>query len=191
MRRTFRLLPILALLLVASCSTKSTPTTPMKQSFYDLSAPLLTGEPAELSQYRGKVVLVVNVASECGLTPQYAGLQKLHAELEPRGFTVLGFPSNDFGGQEPGSPAEIAAFCDSRYQVTFPMHAKVQTKAGAGQSPVYTHLDAATGDLPSWNFGKYLIARDGRVLGYYGSRIAPNDTDLRKAIDAALAEPAG
>lgn len=156
-------------------------------SFYDFETEKLLGGPAPLKEYQGRVSLVVNVASKCGLTPQYEGLQKLYEELEPKGFTVLGFPSNDFGGQEPGTPEEIANFCDSRYAVTFPMFAKVQTKPGEGQSPLYTHLGAATGSLPGWNFGKYLIAKDGRVLAFFDSRTAPTDPALRKAIDDALA----
>lgn len=167
----------------------SASSIPMAQTFYDLSAPLLGGKASELSSHRGQVALVVNVASECGLTPQYAGLQALHGELAPRGFTVLGFPSNDFGGQEPGTPEQIRAFCDARFGVTFPLYAKVQTKAGPGQSPIYAHLSDATGELPSWNFGKYLVARDGRVLAYFDPRTAPDDPKLRASIEAALAEP--
>lgn len=160
----------------------------MPATVYDLSLPLLSGEPAELAAHRGQVALVVNVASACGLTPQYAGLQALHEELAARGFTVLGFPCNDFGGQEPGTPEQIQAFCDARYAVTFPLYSKVVTKAGPDQSPLYAHLQKASGALPDWNFGKYLVARDGRVLAYFGPRTAPDDPALRAAIDGALAE---
>src|SRR5439155_1839228 len=104
---------------------------------HSLRAKSLRGQDVDLGQYRGKVALVVNVASECGFTPQYAGLEKLHEELAPRGFSVLGFPSNDFGSQEPGSPDQIATFCQSNYGVTFPMFEKVVTKPGAQQSPIY------------------------------------------------------
>jgi glutathione peroxidase len=126
------------------------------------------------------------VASQCGLTPQYAGLQKLYDELKDKGFVVLGFPSNDFGGQEPGSAAEIAQFCRLTYGVTFPMYSKVVTRAGAEQSPVYAFLGAG-GTLPQWNFGKYLVGKDGKVVAYFPSKVAPGSKELRDAIDAALA----
>ncbi len=154
-------------------------------SFYDLKTQTLEGAPADLSAYRGKVTLVVNVASACGYTPQYAGLQKLHAELKDRGFAVLGFPSNDFGGQEPGSATDIRQFCSSKYAVDFPLFQKVVTKAGQGQSDIYATLGTG-GKLPNWNFCKYLVGKDGAVLGFYASKVAPNDADLRKAIEAAL-----
>lgn len=155
-------------------------------TLYDLKTTTLEGAPADLSAYRGKVALVVNVASECGYTPQYAGLQKLHAELQDRGFTVLGFPSNDFGGQEPGSPQQIREFCTTKYRVGFPLFAKVVTKAGPGQSEIYATLGRC-GKSPTWNFGKYLVGKDGAVLGFYPSKVAPDDPELRKAIEAALA----
>jgi glutathione peroxidase len=148
----------------------------------------LDGKPADLSAYKGKVVLVVNTASECGLTPQYKGLEKLHQEFAARGFSVLGFPCNDFGGQEPGSPAEIQQFCTSKYSVTFPLFEKVRTKSGAGQSPIYAWFSERTGELPGWNFGKYLVGKDGTSVKFFGSRTAPDDSDLRKAIEAELAK---
>jgi glutathione peroxidase len=154
-------------------------------SVYDLAANTLEGQPAELSTYRGKVTLVVNVASECGYTRQYEGLQKLHGELESRGFAVLGFPSNEFGGQEPGSPAEIREFCTSKFGVKFPMFAKVETK-GDKQSPLYATLSEATGKKPGWNFCKYLVGKNGEVLGFYPSSVAPDSAELRKAIEGAL-----
>jgi len=140
----------------------------------------------DLGAYQGKVSLVVNVASECGYTPQYAGLQELYAQMKDRGLVVLGFPCNDFGGQEPGSPAQIRSFCTERYEVTFPMFEKVRTKAGEGQSEVYAVLGEAAGELPSWNFGKYLVGKDGRVLAYFPSGVTPESTELREAIVAAL-----
>ena len=155
-------------------------------SFYALKTTTLQGQPAELSQYSGKVALVVNVASQCGFTPQYAGLQKLYDELKGRGFVVLGFPSNDFGGQEPGSPDEIAGFCKKNYGVTFPLFSKLVTKQGQEQSPIYAYL-GQSGSLPSWNFGKYLVGKDGRVLQYFASKVAPESPELREAIDKALA----
>lgn len=156
------------------------------ESLHDFETTSLQGAPADLAAYRGTVVLAVNVASECGLTPQYKGLQALHTELAPRGFSVLGFPSNDFGGQEPGSPEQIQSFCDRNYGVTFPMFAKVQTKPGSGQSPIYAFLTRG-GQVPTWNFGKYLIGRDGRVLRFFPSDVTPDAAQLRQAIEQALA----
>jgi len=154
--------------------------------FYSFRPKALDGSPADLASFRGKVVLVVNVASECGYTPQYAGLQKLHAELKDRGFAVLGFPSNDFGGQEPGTPEQIRQFCTTKYQVDFPLFEKVQTKAGDGQSPVYEWLGKQAGKLPNWNFCKYLVGKDGKVRSFHSSKVAPGDAGLRAEIDAAL-----
>jgi glutathione peroxidase len=155
------------------------------ESLYALKTKTLQGQPADLGQYQGKVTLVVNVASECGFTPQYAGLEKLHRELSARGFSVLGFPSNEFGAQEPGSPQEIATFCQKNYGVTFPLFEKVVTKAGAGQSPVYEFL-GRSGKLPTWNFAKYLVGKDGRVIQSYPSKVAPESPELRDAILTAL-----
>ena len=156
-------------------------------SLYDLQVTTLDGKPADLAAYRGKVTLVVNVASQCGYTPQYAGLEKLHRELGPKGFAVLGFPSNDFGGQEPGSAEEIATFCKRTYDVSFPMFAKVVTKRGPGQSPVYAFL-GESGSLPQWNFSKYVVDKDGKVEAFFPSRVAPDAPELRAAIEKALAQ---
>lgn len=155
-------------------------------SLYDLKTSTLTGTPADLGDYKGKVTLVVNVASKCGFTKQYTALEALHRELGPRGFAVLGFPSNDFGGQEPGTAEEIQQFCKLTYDVTFPMFAKVETKAGPGQSPIYAFL-GQTGNLPQWNFGKYVVGKDGKVLAYFPSRTTPDDPALREALDKAFA----
>ena len=155
-------------------------------SLYDLKTKTLAGQPADLGTYRGKVTLVVNVASRCGYTPQYECLEQLHRELAPRGFSVLGFPSNDFGGQEPGTAEEIQDFCKRTYDVTFPMFEKVVTKAGPGQSSVYAFL-GQSGSLPQWNFSKYLVGKDGRVRAFFPSRTAPDATELRDAIEQALA----
>ena len=154
-------------------------------SFYAMKTTTLAGQPADLAQYNGKVALVVNVASQCGLTPQYAGLQKLYDELKDKGFVILGFPSNDFGGQEPGSAEEIATFCKTKYDVTFPLFEKVKT-VGDGQSPVYRYLAADHGE-PKWNFHKYLVSKKGRVIKAFPTSVAPDDPKLRAAIDAALA----
>jgi glutathione peroxidase len=156
-------------------------------SFYDLAAKSLEGEPVPFQQYAGKVTLAVNVASQCGFTPQYKGLEKLYSDLSPKGLVVLGFPSNEFGGQEPGSAAEIQTFCKKNYGVTFPMFQKLVTKPGAEQSPVYRFLTDGR-DAPSWNFCKYLVGKDGRVIAFFPSKVTPDDPQLRHAIDAALAK---
>jgi glutathione peroxidase len=125
------------------------------------------------------------VASECGYTPQYQGLEKLHRELSGKGFAVLGFPSNDFGGQEPGTPQQIATFCRLTYDVTFPMFAKVSTLAGPSQSPIYKFL-GTTGHLPAWNFTKYVVGKDGKVVAFFPSEVTPEAPALRNAIAKAL-----
>jgi glutathione peroxidase len=155
-------------------------------SFYDLKTMSLDGKPGNLAQYKGKVSLVVNVASKCGYTPQYEGLEKLQREMKDKGFNVLGFPSNDFGGQEPGTAQEIATFCRLTYDVTFPMFDKVVTKKGAGQSPVYSYL-GETGNLPAWNFSKYVVDKNGKVVAFFPSAVTPEDPALRAAISKALA----
>ena len=154
-------------------------------SFYDLKTKTLLGKDGNLAQYKGKVSLVVNVASKCGFTPQYEGLEKLQREMKGKGFNVLGFPSNDFGGQEPGTSAEIAEFCKLTYDVTFPMFEKVVTKAGAAQSPIYKFL-GGYGQLPAWNFSKYVVDKQGKVVAFFPSEITPEDPALRAAITKAL-----
>ena len=158
----------------------------LEGSFYSLKTTTLAGRPADLGQYRGKVAVVVNVASQCGFTPQYAGLEKLYEQMKDEGVVVLGFPSNDFGGQEPGSPDEIASFCKKNYGVTFPMFSKLVTKAGPDQSPLYAYL-GQSGSLPSWNFAKYLLDKDGRVIEFFPSKVTPDSPELRAAIEKALA----
>ena len=158
---------------------------PMSDSFYGLKATTLQGKPADLAQYEGKVTLVVNVASACGYTPQYKGLQALRTELAVRGFEVLGFPSNEFGAQEPGSAEEIQTFCERNYGVTFPMFSKIVTKPGPGQSPVYAFLTKDK-PAPNWNFCKYLVSKDGKVIAFFPSKVTPESAELRTAIDAAL-----
>jgi glutathione peroxidase len=155
-------------------------------SFYDLQANGLDGKPQPLSAFNGKVALVVNVASECGYTPQYTGLQALSQQYKDKGAVVLGFPSNEFGGQEPGSSAEIAQFCSSKFHVTFPMFEKVSTK-GPSQSPVYAFLTQKEAP-PKWNFHKYLVGKDGQVVKSFGSGVTPESAELKAAIDAELAK---
>jgi glutathione peroxidase len=156
------------------------------KTLFTFKTTALDGAAVDLQTFKGKVVLVVNVASKCGYTPQYSELEKVWKEFKDRGLVVIGFPCNDFGGQEPGSSSEIREFCTKNYGVTFPLMTKVQTKAGAGQSEIYAFLSAATGKLPSWNFGKYLVGRDGKPVAFYGSGVNPTGDELRKAIEQAL-----
>ena len=149
----------------------------------------IDGKPVDLAVYKGKVVLVVNVASRCGKTPQYAGLQKLYEAHKDKGFVILGFPANDFGAQEPGSDAQIAEFCSANYGVTFPMFSKITVK-GPDKAPLYKTLTETAdpkGEV-GWNFEKFLIAKDGAVVGRFKSGVAPDDAQFVKAIEAALAK---
>ena len=157
-------------------------TLPM--SLHDLSLRTLDGQEQALSVYKGKVVLAVNVASECGYTPQYAGLQKLYTEYKDRGLVILGFPCNQFGAQEPGEAAQIQTFCQKNYGVTFPLFQKLDVK-GAEKAPIYQFLTAKFGE-PAWNFHKYLVGKDGQVLQAFPSKVAPESPELRSAIEAAL-----
>ena len=157
----------------------------------DLPVTTLTGEPTTFGALTvGKAALVVNVASKCGLTPQYAQLEALHEELAGRGFTVLGFPSNQFGGQEPGTSEQIAEFCSTTYGVTFPLSDKIEVN-GPGRDPIYARLtdvsdaEGAAGDI-QWNFEKFLIDPDGRVVGRFRPRTEPDAPELRAAIEAVL-----
>lgn len=150
----------------------------------------IDGEKVDLEQYEGKVVLVVNVASECGNTKQYAGLEKLYDTYKEKGFVVLGFPCNQFGGQEPGTEAEIKAFCTSKYDVSFPMFSKVEVK-GEKATPMYKYLTSkevkpiGKGDV-EWNFEKFLIDREGQLVGRFSHRTKPDDETLVSAIEAEL-----
>jgi glutathione peroxidase len=149
----------------------------------------IDGKPMDLSKYSGNVVLMVNVASECGYTPQYAGLQELHKRYAARGLRILGFPSNDFGAQEPGTNAQIAQFCAQNYGVQFDMFSKIAV-AGRAQHPLYRYLTTGTdakfrGDV-SWNFEKFLLGRDGRVIGRFKSPVEPLSAEMTRAIEDAL-----
>jgi glutathione peroxidase len=149
----------------------------------------IDGKDVDLSAYKGKVVLIVNVASRCGYTGQYAGLQKLYDAYKDKGLVVLGFPANEFGAQEPGTDAEIATFCSSKYGVTFDMFSKIVVK-GANKAPLYKALtEGATpaGEV-GWNFEKFLIGRDGKIVGRYKSGVAPDDAKLKGVIEAELAK---
>jgi len=150
-----------------------------------ISIQTLDNKPFDWSALKGKTVLFVNVASKCGFTKQYAGLQQLSTELKDKGLVVVGVPSNDFGGQEPGTPEEIATFCSSKYQVDFPMTEKITVK-GSGKHALYTYLTEGRGE-PKWNFHKYLVDKNGKVVGEFPSKVAPDSPELRAAIEAALA----
>lgn len=147
----------------------------------------IDGGPLPLAEFRGKAVLVVNTASECGFTPQYAGLQKLWERNRDRGLVVLGVPSNDFGAQEPGDEAAIAAFCSDRYGVSFPMTRKVSV-IGADAHPFYGWIAETLGEdaAPRWNFQKYLVDGDGQLVAMWPSAVEPLSTEIAEAVDAAL-----
>ncbi len=179
--RTFTACLALAML-AASAAAQQPPA-----SFYDLETMTLAGKPGNLAQYKGKVSLVVNVASYCGYTPQYKGLEALQREIKGKAFNVLGFPSNDFGDQEPGTAEEIAEFCKLTYDVTFPMFEKVVTRRGRDQSPVYQFL-GQSGYLPVWNFNKYVIDKQGQIVAFFPADVTPEDPQLRQAIAKALAQ---
>jgi glutathione peroxidase len=157
----------------------------MTTDLYDIPLRRIDGAEATLREYAGDVLLVVNVASECGLTPQYAGLEKLYEEKADRGFRVLGFPCNQFGAQEPGSNEQIAQFCTTRFAVTFPLFDKIEVN-GPGRHPLY---DALTGAKPgdiAWNFEKFLVDRKGEVIERFAPTVTPEDPALRGAIEGAL-----
>jgi glutathione peroxidase len=155
-------------------------------SFHDFSVKTLEGKPCALKDYAGKPVLVVNVASKCGLTPQYAGLEKLFREFKEQGLVVLGLPCNQFGAQEPGSEAEIREFCSLNYGVSFPLSTKIEVN-GPGAHPLYAWLKSSTGGADiQWNFEKFLIGKDGRIVKRYSPKTVPEDKDLRSDIQAAL-----
>ena len=147
---------------------------------------LQTGAPESLCQYRGKVVLIVNTASYCGYTHQYEGLEALYRKYKSRGLVVVGFPSNDFGGQEPGSNKEIAEFCRLTYGVEFPMFEK-SSVTSIKTNPLYAELLARTGQSPKWNFHKYLVDRDGKQVTSFGTRVEPDNGDLVSAVERMLA----
>ncbi|HEX3784947.1 MAG TPA: glutathione peroxidase [Pseudonocardiaceae bacterium] len=159
-------------------------------AIYDLPLHTLDGAAASLGDFKGKTVLVVNVASKCGLTPQYAGLERLQERYAERGFTVAGFPCNQFGGQEPGTAEEIGTFCSATYGVTFPMFEKIEVN-GDGRHPLYTELtanpdaDGAAGDV-QWNFEKFLIDPTGAIVGRFRPRTEPEDPAVLSAIEATL-----
>jgi len=155
-------------------------------SFYDFEIKTIDGQVKSLKDYKGKAVLVVNVASQCGLTPQYAGLEKLQREFKDLGFTVLGLPCNQFGQQEPGNEIQIKEFCSVNYGVSFPLTSKIEVN-GATRHPLYQWLITGTGGADiQWNFEKFLIGKDGRIVKRYSPKTAPEDPQLRADLQAAL-----
>ncbi len=178
--KTFLLVGALALMQVCALAA---------DSIYPIEVKDIDGKATPLKAYKGKVLLVVNVASKCGLTSQYKGLEALHQEYKERGFSVLAFPCNQFGGQEPGTNEQIKEFCSSNYQVSFPLFDKLEVN-GANRHPLYVALagkDAAfPGDI-KWNFGKFLVGRDGKILKRFEPQIKPESSEVKQAIEAALA----
>jgi glutathione peroxidase len=154
-------------------------------TIYDFTLNSIGGTPAPLAAYRGKVLLVVNVASYCGYTPQYQGLEALYEKYKERGLVVIGFPANNFGQQEPGTNAEIKDFCERTYHVKFPMYAKISV-LGEDKAPLYQYLTAATGGEIQWNFTKILIGRDGKILERFEPDVTPESAEVRAAIEKAL-----
>jgi glutathione peroxidase len=154
-------------------------------ALFDRSLNDIHGRPRSLCEFAGKVVLVVNTASQCGYTPQYEGLEALQRKYRDRGFVVLGFPANDFGGQEPAGNREIAAFCVNQYAIDFPMFAKSSVR-GALANPLFADLARATGSAPRWNFHKYLVARDGREVKAFATQVEPRDPKLVAEIERLL-----
>ena len=171
---------VLALTAIASGGT------PM--SVHDFKVKTIEGKETSLADYKGKALLIVNTASECGYTPQYAGLEALYEKYKARGFTVLGFPSNDFGAQEPGTNAEIKKFCELRYKTTFPLFSKIPVK-GPTADPLYKYLTALPGKqggAVTWNFNKFLIAPDGKVIEHFDSKVEPLSTELTSKLEQVL-----
>lgn len=173
--------------LLAACLAVST-SFAAAPGIQDIPLKDIDGKDTSLKAYAGRVVLLVNVASKCGFTKQYAGLESLYGKYRDRGLVVLGFPCNDFGGQEPGTESEIKAFCTATFQVTFPLLAKGHVK-GPDQHPLYAALTGPGAAFPGdvkWNFGKFLIGRDGQVAARFDSRTGPESEELVKAVEAAL-----
>ena len=181
-----RLIVVIALSSAAGTVSAQTPAPACPALLNQQFKRLQDDAPQNLCQYAGKVALVVNTASYCGYTSQYEGLEALYAKYRDRGLVVLGFPSNDFGGQEPGGSKQIADFCFNTYGVKFPMFAK-SVVTGKDANPLHAQLANATGQAPEWNFHKYLVGKDGKVIASYASKVTPLDGKLVGAIEKALA----
>jgi glutathione peroxidase len=162
----------------------------MSKTIYDFTAKTIDGSPKGLGDYRGRVLLIVNVASQCGLTPQYRALEELHEKYAPRGLAVLGFPANEFGAQEPGTDQEIQQFCSTRYDVKFDMFSKVRVK-GAGIDPLFAYLTSketnpASGGEIKWNFITFLLGKHGEILARFEPTVEPTSAEVTQAIEKAL-----
>ena len=181
MKRLFVLLALLGTTLMAA-----------EKTVYDFTLTSIDGQPTPLASFKGKVVLLVNVASRCGYTPQYTGLEALYEKYKDQGFVIVGIPANNFGGQEPGTNQEIKTFCTAKYNVTFPMMAKVSVK-GADITPLYAFLtdksaNPGTGGEIGWNFTKFLVGPDGKVIERFDSKVEPGSKEVTSAIEKALAD---
>jgi glutathione peroxidase len=183
--RSIRALIVAALAVLASPAPSTAAESPCP-TVLDHKFANLMDEPISLCQFSGKILLIVNTASECGYTPQYEGLEKLNRRYRDKGFAVLGFPANDFGGQEPGANKEIAQFCQVNYGITFPMFAKTSV-VGAKANPLYRALAARTGKPPRWNFHKYLLDRTGQPASVFESAVEPTDARVTSQIEKLLA----
>lgn len=155
-------------------------------SVHEFTMNSIDGKPVALSSYKGKVLLLVNVASKCGYTPQYTGLESLYKQYKDKGLVIVGIPANNFGGQEPGTDEEIKTFCTRTYSVTFPMLSKVSVK-GSDMTPLYGYLTQEGGDV-KWNFTKFLVGKDGKVISRFESKVKPDAPELTGAIESALAK---
>ncbi len=175
------------IIMETTTQASAAPKTTQATSIYNIPLKSLMGEKSSLAAYEGKVLLIVNTASECGYTKQYKGLEAIYEEFKSQGLVVLGFPSNDFGGQEPGSAEEIKNFCERKFHVTFPMFEK-NAVSGKDQQPLYSHLIANSSikDPVKWNFEKFLVGRDGKVISRFLSKVEPESTEMKSAITAAL-----
>ncbi len=156
-------------------------------SIYDFTLNSIDGKPTPLAEFKGKVVLLVNVASKCGFTPQYAGLEKLYEQYKDRGFVIVGVPANNFGGQEPGTNEEIKTFCSRNYNVSFPMMSKVSVK-GDDKTPLYQYLTESSGGEIKWNFTKFLVDKNGKVVARFEPKVTPDSPEVTSAIEKALAQ---
>ena len=178
----------IVLLLLAAALTAGT-SLHAAESLYDIPLKDIDGKDTSLKEYQGKVLLIVNVASKCGFTPQYKGLESIYQKYSAQGLVVCGFPCNQFLSQEPGTEADIKEFCTSKYNVTFPMFSKLEVN-GAQRHPLYVQLAGTNSPFPGnikWNFTKFLIGRDGHIVARFGSTTKPESEELTKAIEAALA----
>jgi len=162
-------------------------TTLFGASVYDFTLNSIDGAPAPLAAYKGKVLLLVNVASKCGFTPQYKELEAVYEKYKDKGLVIAGFPANNFGAQEPGTNDEIKTFCSRKYSVTFPMYAKISVK-GADITPLYDYLTKSMGGDIKWNFTKFLVGRDGSIVTRFESKVKPDDPEVVAAIEKALAQ---